>query len=432
MQADAINSSGLFPNLTFKDTKDSNVDTNGLKSRPDITAFVTSELAQIPSLIPKNELGQYMHHAALVIERKRADEDPFLPAPKDKTDVEKTADFAKRVRGQLITYATNFHSARPRVFSFQLLLIGQKARMLRWDRTGAVVSDLFDWMKGPTLYMFISRFYDASGFQRGLDTTARPAEGDEIAAACAAFETAGFQNSKATQPPFYVYEVLCSPEDAPVRQTRSFLAGRPVTHSHTFTGRATAGYICYDLATKGVHFMKDAWRLLGQDALMSEADVYGILNEVLPVTPGHPDDGEEDFFLKEDKEGSPKESDAGPASISPAVPPEGSPVEKAAVPHVATLLCGGDVFVNDVSQKTIDHHTLSPEYHLPQPPVGAPAPQAGRNSRPMRHYVHSRLVLKEVGSLLAEFKTVGDLLQVLLDVVHGEQSPSDLFAATGP
>lgn len=408
-QAETLNRSGLFPNLTFKDTKDTNVVTNRYKSRPDITAFKASE----------SEPSEPFHNAALVIERKRANEDPFSPKPKTETDVEKPAQSAQHVRGQLATYAMLLHDVQPRVFSFQLLLIGTNARILRWDRTGVIVSDLFNWMQGPTLYDFFSRFHAADDLGRGLDVTAHPAEEDDIAKARTAFESAGFKDTPATKKPFYVYEVPSLTENAPTQRTRSFIAGRPVAYPHVFTGRATTGYICYEKETGGVHFMKDAWRLLGRDAPISEAEVYGILNKAGPVPLGHPDDGEEDYFRENDQKEWLDRLGLGPALGASDLPADGSSTTDSAVPHVATLMCGDDVSDANGLQQTFDHSTLIHEM-VPLPSTATPPPQDGRPPRRMQQYAHFRLVLKEVGQPLAKFNSVRNLLQVLLDVVEGE------------
>lgn len=418
LQVDAINASNFFPNLTFHDTNDSNIVTHGFKRLPDITAFVASELAQMPRPIAKKSFSELFHHAALIIERRRADEDPFLPVPTDEAAGEKSNRLAKHVQAQLVAYAMDLHIRRPRVFSFQLLLVGQNARMLQWDRSGAIVSDLFDWTQGPTLYQFLSRFHAADGLRRGLDMTAHAAQEDEIIAARTAFELAGFGDSPATQAPFYVYEVSSPAENALTQHAQSFIAGRPVTRQHAFTGRACTGYICYEKETGGVHFMKDGWRLLGQDALMPETDVYRILNKVGPVRPSHPDDGEEDYFMDEDRKEWLDRLGLGPVASD--TPSSGTVMTEAAVPHVATMLCGGDVSDENGPQQTFDHHMLRLDKALVPDTSPLPSPQDGARPRPMEHYVHFRLVLREVGQSLSKFETVRDLLQVILDVVEGE------------
>ena len=120
---------------------------------------------------------------------------------------EKSAHFAKRIRGQLITYAKHHHDAQPRVFSFQLFLFGEQARIIRWDRTGALVTTPFQWTNGTVLPDFLARFDAASPKQRGADTTARPASPEEITKATDAFMRAGVDDASAMTGPYYSNEV---------------------------------------------------------------------------------------------------------------------------------------------------------------------------------------------------------------------------------
>ena len=203
--------------------------------------------------------------------------------------------------------------------------------------------------------------------------------------------------------PYYTYEVPAEPlvskpsnreANPPRAPGRFFVAGRPVVWSHSFTGRASTGYICYDVATGGVHFMKDAWR--AATACVDEPSIYRRLNKHCPDLGGDPDDGEEDFFEPADR---PTESGGSLSDIVATAP--GEPF---AVPHVATMLCGGDVYYADdrtTPQTTRLHGDNS------------------GNRKPMQEYIHFRMVLKDVGEPLEKFESVPDLLQVISDVVVG-------------
>ncbi|KAI9429124.1 hypothetical protein F5148DRAFT_1155257 [Russula earlei] len=62
---------------------------------------------------------------------------------------------------------------RFRVFSYSIILFGKTTgRLLRWDRSGAIYTKLFDWAKDPnTLFEFIWRLNSLTFAQRGYDTT---------------------------------------------------------------------------------------------------------------------------------------------------------------------------------------------------------------------------------------------------------------------
>jgi serine/threonine protein kinase len=87
-------------------------------------------------------------------------------------------------------------------------------------------------------------------------------------------------------------------------------------------------------------------------------------------------------------------------------------VQSFAVPHVATMLCGGDVYYADdqTTPQTTRLHKLVDD--------------DDENRRPMQQYIHFRMVLKEVGEPLEKFESVPDLLQVISDVVVGAWLPS--------
>ncbi|KAI0308449.1 hypothetical protein OF83DRAFT_1020036, partial [Amylostereum chailletii] len=49
--------------------------------------------------------------------------------------------------GQIIAYAHALLSMQFRLYCFSFLIFGSKARFIRWDRAGAVVSEAFDYVK---------------------------------------------------------------------------------------------------------------------------------------------------------------------------------------------------------------------------------------------------------------------------------------------
>src|ERR1700733_8722354 len=247
LQADAVNLKLLCPSLKFLCTKDASSSSLSKKSRPDITAFGSSDVETTKRLEASN-FSHLFEHALLIVERKLSTEDPFQSS---RGEFEKSADFAKRIRRQLITYAKHHHDSQPRVFSFRLFLFGEQARIIRWDRTGALVTTPFEWINGTVLPDFLARFDAASPKRRGADTTARPASPEDIAKARHAFVRAGVDDANAMTEPYYSYEVPTEPPASePSRApARSFVAGRPSVRSHSFTGRASTGYICCDVAT---------------------------------------------------------------------------------------------------------------------------------------------------------------------------------------
>ena len=177
-------------------------------------------------------------------------------------------------------------------------MFGDQARIIRWDRTGALVTELFSWTQGTISYNFFSHFNEASAKQRGVGTAVRPALLEEVNKAKAAFKQAGLGDTNSMTRPHYLYQVPTQTPPAPnpsYAPFGSFLAGRPSVWSHSFTGRASAGYICWDVATGSVHFMKDAWRDVTNS--VDEPSIYRLLNDRRPDSGGDPTDGEEEDFF---------------------------------------------------------------------------------------------------------------------------------------
>ncbi|KAF8320399.1 hypothetical protein DL93DRAFT_2074013 [Clavulina sp. PMI_390] len=336
---------------------------------------------------------------------------------------------------------------RPRLFSFQLLMFGKHARILRWDRSGALVTEAFEWFTGTILAEFLQRFSSMTHEQRGADPSASIPTDDEISTACDAFRRAGHDASPALKAPFHVYSV---PGDS-----RKFLAGRPVTCSRSFAGRGCMGYVCYDLENETVHFMKDGWRFFDAkqgDDEVTEKLVYSLLNQKRSDTSpeGAEDDGE-DYYFKDNQ--LPQPQRLCPENVCQMPNPLSGSYQ---VPHVPTLLCGGDI--KGKHQTTLDHRLVSnaPRHSMidgvtvvspaesSEPVDEAARPHSAENAdevlegneddedekanssnstykQKMRIYVHFRLVLKEVGKPLSSFSSVQDLLQVLEDITDAHR-----------
>ncbi|KAI6113749.1 hypothetical protein EDD16DRAFT_1122776 [Pisolithus croceorrhizus] len=92
--------------------------------------------------------------------------DPF---EKDTVDANDT-------RGQITTYAVAQFDSQFRFFAFSLVIFGNHARFVRWDRGGAVVSARFNYVeRSNTLVDFFWRFSRLSREGRGHDPSVSPA-----------------------------------------------------------------------------------------------------------------------------------------------------------------------------------------------------------------------------------------------------------------
>ena len=169
-----------------------------------------------------------------------------------------------RAFGQHIPYATEVLARQYRLFVFSISMCGSRARFLRWDRAGCVVSTSFDIREEPELLCeFLWRFSQAPELGRGHDLTTEMAspeeeelfrtsitkyvrfqldldEGDALDRAVSEH----YQSGHAAV--FHVLEHGCAID---AEHIRKFIVSRPVVSPLYLTGRATRGFWAVDALT---------------------------------------------------------------------------------------------------------------------------------------------------------------------------------------
>ncbi|OSX55750.1 hypothetical protein POSPLADRAFT_1112105, partial [Postia placenta MAD-698-R-SB12] len=317
-----------------------------------------------------------------------------------------------KARGQIADYATRIMQRQHRLFLFMIVICKREARFLRWDRSGAIVTDAFDFVKNPEpLHTFFYRLSKMTREQHGYDPTVVPADADEIALMesykdklpqddylrkCLndAMErgwpiqkvmmrqedvvsveswraAANKADSTGSTPPDTSQASSACGESSPGSSSdagvsdpgphvskdaclasasppRCFLVGKPCATSDSPTGRGTNGYVAYDLATGRLVFLKGAWRARTAN---SEIKVY------------------EDLW-------------------------------KAGVRCIATPICGGDVVGSDGEvQQTVTQKYLT--------------------DMPVR--IHCRLVVEEIGRPLEDYRGGDELVGALFCALIAHQ-----------
>lgn len=181
-----------------------------------------------------------------------------------------------------------------RVLLFMIYITRMRARLICWDRSGAAVSENIDLKENPgQLLNFISRFATMTPEQRGYDPTADFATKEQLDRLRAYHsrdkneDTTGFVKDILDNIRLYpIYQVRCPvidtpPIDADSSQpppSRQFLIGKYLSASHSLTGRATRGYIAFDIEKERLVFLKDYWRP-DADGVHPELDVYARLKQ---------------------------------------------------------------------------------------------------------------------------------------------------------
>ena len=262
---------------------------------------------------------------------------------------------------RLISHAMSLHRSQFRVFSFSVAVFEETARLLRWDRSGVIYTESFKWADGR-LFEFFWRFNHLSAVDRGYDTTISLADDDEAELALPKLRTyPKFENVRKE----HLHRILvwddCSSDDGP----RRYITPSAKWATEALIGRATFGYIAFDIERGNLVYLKDFWRV-DHPEIQKEGDVYRELLE-------------------------------------------------AEVRNIAKLGHAGDV------RSTIDdsevHASVVVQRTRAQDYLNHSWCPGGLMVKP---YVHYRLVLETVGMPLNRFKSTRQLCKVIRDAIVGE------------
>lgn len=228
--------------------------------------------------------------------------------------LEKTDNDSCQTLGQLAQYAAELFNHQHRTHAFQLFIAGDTARLLYWDRAGAVVSESFSFVENSsTLARFFWRYQHMSAVRRGWDPSASDASKEEVAEFRASIQhflarmndpnsgqrrIAGAEKTLDENYPPYKMTV----EAGMTGEDHEVIVQRPFETSRSPTGRATRAYLAYSLTHKRVVFLKDSWRV----------DILGL-------------EGEGNIYRK---------------------------LKNAEVPFIPDVRCAGDVYTEGIVQKT--------------------------------------------------------------------------------
>lgn len=198
-------------------------------------------------------------------------QDPFRD-PKGKGNPKTHAFTAQTSTGwgvldQLASYATEWCSWQHRTFAFTVCIFGSYARFIRWDRSGAVVSERFNYQEDSHLLStFLWRFVHLKPKDRGRDTTVRDASQEEAEVAKVELKKWKYKNTRSP--------VVFTVEDDGIN--REFIGWGSMTVANSLMGRATRAYPVWDIKKKERRFLKDAWRDI---TLEAEANIIRELNK---------------------------------------------------------------------------------------------------------------------------------------------------------
>ncbi|KAI0688873.1 hypothetical protein C8Q76DRAFT_685963 [Earliella scabrosa] len=195
-----------------------------------------------------------------------------------------------RALAKHISHVSEIFARQQRVFVFSITMAGSFARLCRWDRSGAVVTERFDIREQPEILCeFVWRFSRASAIGRGHDITvqwATPGEEDLYREGIArhvrtqtGYSGDALDNAVAehyqTGRVMAIHVLAQHPAGCELRAHR-FLVSRPVVSPLSPTGRGTKAYWAFCTRTNRVVFLKDTWR----DPMEDEGTTLAKLNEL--------------------------------------------------------------------------------------------------------------------------------------------------------
>jgi hypothetical protein len=252
---------GFCPKLIGIDTSNTQMTTfSGKIIKPDITYF--------NSPLPKSG-GVNVERAELMVEAKFIQQDdPFEEEPTAEGFLSNN-DRARQTLGQVTSYATAHLAAQFRTHAFSILLFRETARIMRWDRSGVIVSERIP-LDEPQLTEFFWRFSNASPTERGHDPTVTPFEFTTKLTKTFLFEQLQFAadlgDVKVQDVNFF--EVLLP------REKKRYVIGKATYLGvSSLASRATRSFKAWCLTTKTPVFLKDTWRVLS-GSLSPEHEIY--------------------------------------------------------------------------------------------------------------------------------------------------------------
>jgi len=173
---------------------------------------------------------------------------------------------AKDTLGQITAYAAAQFGAQFRTHVYSILIVKDTARILRWDRSGTLVTEAIKYNKSHHLAEFFRRYSDASPEMRGKDISVMDPTPPEAVSARQAL------NLDNTVP--LVKLMVPDKHASPLY----YIAASPRVAPYTPPGRATRGFPAYNVSRSAPVFMKDSWRVDVPD-IWAEGLVYNSLKK---------------------------------------------------------------------------------------------------------------------------------------------------------
>ncbi|KIM44449.1 hypothetical protein M413DRAFT_353590 [Hebeloma cylindrosporum] len=197
---------------------------------------------------------------------KSSDRDPDYP-------FEAIADMRILTRGQILAYCTAIARSQFRTHVFGVIIIGTRARILRWDPSAMVVTSLFDYTEKENnlLAQFIWHYENASPHTRGHDTSVKSIS-TKVARKRFGTEIMGQVRERNPHHSHFCIMNISDRETEVIQHSHLISYPPPYQRISPF-GRITRTLHAFDEETKEFVFVKDYWRVMA-DGMAKESDIY--------------------------------------------------------------------------------------------------------------------------------------------------------------
>jgi hypothetical protein len=208
-------------------------------------------------------------------------DDPFVDTPppppphKGPSFIKESSPAARALIGRIGTYVAVQLGLQYRTHAFFVLIIGDYARLMRWDRSGAIFTAPIKYNEKPELLEFFMAYDDAAPEARGIDEYVRRPTKEEIATATGACQ--GLGNDL----------LVVSLHDGDIQ--RHYIINSPGARPSLPIGRSTRTSVAYDLQGKKRVFMKDSWRVLANNVVVEGGIIQKLDRCGIPYIPSYVD-----------------------------------------------------------------------------------------------------------------------------------------------
>ena len=153
--------------------RDTNFGANEPEIKPDVSLYLSS-CPRDPAVVTDISLIEVHMEFKMDL-----NDDPFRDSRDSNDPFENDSKASADTMGQITCYATQQLAKQFRTHAFSVLVCKDTARLIRWDRSGAVVTSSFSYVKEPWLAQFFWRYAKSSPATRGVDeSVVAPTEAD--------------------------------------------------------------------------------------------------------------------------------------------------------------------------------------------------------------------------------------------------------------